>query len=90
MSATVNIATLRQHELVILRRLRDSPLTEFEIVAEIAAASAYSADQAARHIAEWLDDLHQRGLVWLGRLLNRRGQEVLAAALTSQGRDVVN
>ena len=33
--------------------------------------------------------LHRRGLVWLGRLLNRRGQEVLAAALTTQGRDIV-
>jgi hypothetical protein len=34
--------TLAQHQLVILRRLRAGPLTEFELAREIAEHSAYS------------------------------------------------
>lgn len=83
------LEALRQHELVILRRLRSSPLTEFELAGEVAEHSGYSEDQAAGRMADWLSALQLEGLIWAGRLSNTRGQQVLAAALTNRGREVV-
>ena len=83
------IESLRQAELVIVRRLRDGPLTEFELAQEIAEHSGYEEADAASRISKWLDDLQRKGLVWAGILFNRRGQSILAAALTCRGRELV-
>ena len=37
---------LRQHELIILRRLLHGPLTEFELAREVAESSSWTAEQA--------------------------------------------
>lgn len=84
------LQSLRQHELVILRRLRNGPLTEFELANEIAEHSGYTPEQAADSVAGWLESLRDDGLVWAGALLNADGQQLLAAALTRQGRELVN
>ena len=81
---------LRQHELIILRRLRGGPLTEFELAAEIAEHSGYTAEQAADKLAGWLEELRTEGYLWAGALLNADGQQLMAAALTKQGRELVN
>ncbi len=86
---SITLDTLRQHQLVILRRLRKGPLTEFELAGEVAASSGYTDEQAADSMADWLKDLQQEGLVWAGTLANERGQQIMAAALTSRGREVV-
>ena len=39
------IDALRQHQLVILRRLRNGPLTEFELASQVADHSGFSAEQ---------------------------------------------
>ncbi|MCH8148933.1 MAG: hypothetical protein IH987_13300 [Planctomycetes bacterium] len=83
------IESLRQPELVIVRRLREGPLTEFELAHEIAEHSGYEEDEAAHRMSQWLDDLQPKGLVWAGILFNRRGQSILAAALTYRGRELV-
>lgn len=83
------IESLRQPELVIVRRLREGPLTEFELAHEIAEHSGYEEDEAAHRMSQWLDDLQRKGLVWVGILFNRRGQSILAAALTYRGRELV-
>lgn len=83
------LEALRHHQLVILRRLRSGPLTEFELAGEIAAHSGYSVEQCAEHMAGWLDELRAEGLVWAGVLTNDTGQQLLAAALTKRGRDLV-
>ena len=85
----IDMESLRQPELVIVRRLRDGPLTEFELAREIADSSSYEEIEAARQISKWLDDLQRKGLVWAGILFNRRGQSLLAAALTCRGRELV-
>lgn len=85
----MEIENLRQPELVIVRRLRDGPLTEFELAREIAKSSSYEEVDAANRISKWLDDLQRKGLVWAGILFNRRGQTLLAAALTCRGRELV-
>ncbi len=84
------LETMRQHQLVILRRLRESPLTEFELTKEITEHSGYSSEESTDRIAAWLDELRREGLIWLGALTNSTGQNVLAAALTSLGRSVVH
>jgi len=81
---------LRQHELVILRRLRTGPLTEFELAAEIADHSGYTVEEAADQLGTWLEALRTGGFVWAGALLNAEGQQLMAAALTRQGRELVN
>ncbi|MHC4698599.1 MAG: hypothetical protein ACYTFA_17850 [Planctomycetota bacterium] len=80
---------LRQHQLVILRRLRNSPLTEFELTSEIAEHSGYTVEQATDKLTDWLEELQQDGLVWTGTLSSKRGQQTTAAALTSRGRGIV-
>jgi DNA-binding PadR family transcriptional regulator len=83
------LQTLRQYQLVILRRLRSGPLTEFELAREIADSSAYSVEQCAEHMQEWLDELRAEGLIWSGMLSNLDGRRLLAAALTRKGRELV-
>ncbi len=83
------IDALRQHQLVILRRLRGSPLTEFELASEIAEHSGYSVEECADNMSTWLGDLRQAGLIWAGALTNDAEQEIWAAALTKKGRELV-
>ncbi len=83
------IDQLRQHQLVILRRLRQSPLTEFELASEVAEHSGFSTEECADRLAEWLDELRKEGLVWAGSLSNAQGQQIMTAALTTRGRDLV-
>ncbi len=89
-TATITLDQLRQHELVILRRLRRGPLTEFELAAQIAEHSGFTPEQAAERIVGWLDDLQRGGFVWSGKLYNNHGQHVHAAALTRQGRELID
>lgn len=84
------LEALRQHQLVILRRLRSGPLTEFELVREVADHSGYSHDQAAELMAEWLEELRLEGYVWAGALSNNTDQTLMAAALTKRGRELVD
>ncbi len=81
---------LRQHQLVIMRRLRKGPLTEFELAEEIAGHSGYTVEQSSEHMAEWLDELRTAGLVWAGSLSNGTGLSITAAALTKRGQSLVN
>ena len=87
---TTTLDSLRQHQLVIVRRLRRGPLTEFELAHEVAAASSYTEDEASDHMARWLDELHAEGLVWAGKMSNAAGQEIAVAALTQIGRRLVS
>lgn len=80
---------LLQHQLVIVRRLRGGPLTEFELSAHVAEHSGYTQEQAADLMTEWLEQLRDEGLIWSGVLSNVDGQEIMAAALTSSGRKLV-
>jgi len=80
---------LRQHQLVILRRLRRGPLTEFELCSEIAEHSGYSVEQCTDNMATWLGNLRDAGLIWAGMLVNDTKQEMWAAALTRKGRELV-
>ena len=86
---TNTIQKLAQHQLVILRRLRTSPLTEFELTREVAEHSGFTVEEAADHIGEWLDELRTDGLVWSGELQNSEGQRIVAAALTKHGRELI-
>lgn len=90
MEAVKTLNTLRQHELVILRRLRSGPLTEFELAREISNTSGYSTEAAAENVPAWLEALKEEGLVWTGRLSNSNGQSIYAAALTRLGRSLVD
>lgn len=83
------IDALRQHQLVILRRLRTGPLTEFELAIEVSEVSGFTTEQAAENMATWLDELRDAGLVWSGQLANSEAQTILAAALTSRGKELV-
>ena len=80
---------LQQHQLVILRRLRKGPLTEFELASEIAEHSGYTVEQASDNMNEWLEELRAEGLVWAGVLTNDNGQRLFAAALTKRGTELV-
>ncbi len=82
-------AILQQHELVILRRLRDGPLTEFELAGHIADASGYTRERAADMMSDWLEALRGEGLIWAGSLSNSSDQQIMAAALTNRGRELV-
>lgn len=84
------IDALRQHQLVILRRLRGGPLTEFELASEVAGHSGHSHESAVDNMADWLEELRVQGLIWAGALTNAEGQSMMAAALTNRGRDLVN
>ncbi len=81
---------LRQHQLVILRRLRDGPLTEFELASEVAEHSGYSIEDASDKMSEWLSQLRAAGFIWFGFLTNDVEQSLLAAALTKKGRELVS
>ncbi len=83
------IEALRQHQLVILRRLRKSPLTEFELAQEITAHSGFTTDQCEESMASWLTELREEGLIWSGALTNEHGQSMLVAALTGRGKELV-
>ncbi|MBU0718329.1 MAG: hypothetical protein KJ749_08780 [Planctomycetes bacterium] len=83
------LEALQQHQLVILRRLRGGPLTEFELADEVAGHSGYSIEDCADHMADWLDELRAEGLTWAGFLVNDAGQEIMAAALTKRGKELV-
>ena len=80
---------LRQHELVILRRLRAGPLTEFELAREVAENSTWTSERAFENIQGWLESLKDSGFIWAGKLHNSKGQYIYAAALTRQGQDLV-
>lgn len=83
------IDALRQHELVILRRLRGGPLTEFELIAEVDEHSGHTTEKCADSMIAWLCELRDAGLVWAGALGSDTGQEIWAAALTKKGRELV-
>ena len=82
--------TLSQHQLVILRRLRTGPLTEFELANEVAGHSGHTEESCSDKMAEWLEELRREGLVWAGALTNDTGQQMMAAALTKRGKELVN
>ena len=84
------LSSLRQHQLVILRRLRSGPLTEFELAREVTAHSGYSAEQCEENMAGWLEELRFEGLIWSGTLANAEGQTIMAAALTNRGKQLVD
>jgi DNA-binding PadR family transcriptional regulator len=79
----------RQYELVILRRLREHPLTEFELAREVAEHSGYSPEEASELMENWLESLKDSGYIWSGKLFNDSGQSICAAALTRAGRELV-
>lgn len=83
------VKALQQHQLVILRRLRKGPLTEFELAHEVAEHSGFSAVEAAEKMSGWLEALRGEGLVWAGALTNVEDQSIMAAALTKKGRELV-
>ncbi len=85
----VTIEALSNPALVVARRLRSGPLTEFELASEVACHSSYSPEQAADQIASGLQELFDQGLIWSGDLSNRRGQHMVAAALTNLGKRLV-
>lgn len=87
MIETIN--ALRQHQLVILRRLRNGPLTEFELSKEVADNSGFSVEQCSDNMVEWLEELRLEGLIWAGALANCDGQQIMAAALTKRGNELV-
>ena len=66
MATTLN--ELRHSHLVIVRRLRNGPLTEFELAHEVAESSSYSEEQAADRMEAWLEELRVDGLIWSGRM----------------------
>jgi len=84
------VQSLRQHQLVILRRLRQGPLTEFELVREVGSHSGYTHEQCADNMADWLEELRLEGVIWTGALTNMHGQKMMAAALTKQGHELVD
>ena len=83
------IDALSQHQLVILRKLRGGPLTEFELASEIAEHSGFTIEQCSDSMVGWLGDLRDAGLIWAGALCNDTKQEMWAAALTKKGRELV-
>lgn len=84
------LEALRQHQLVILRRLRGGPLTEFELAREVTEHSGHTLEECADKMGEWLDELRAAGLIWSGSLSNAGGQRILAAALTRRGTELVS
>ena len=40
-------------------------------------------------MADWLEELRDEGLIWAGSLLNSNGQQLMAAALTKRGTELV-
>ncbi len=85
----VAIESLSNPALIVVRRLRSGPLTEFELASALACHSSYSPEQAADQIASGLQELFDQGLIWSGVLSNRRGQHMMAAALTNLGKRLI-
>ncbi|UCE58893.1 MAG: hypothetical protein JSU63_15805 [Phycisphaerales bacterium] len=83
------IDCLNQHQLVILRRLREHPLTEFELACEVAEHSGHSVEECSDNMAFWLEELRVEGLIWAGALTNSNDQRMMAAALTKRGMDLI-
>jgi len=83
------IDSLRQHQLVILRRLREHPLTEFELAREVADHSGHTPETTEEKMADWLEELRLEGLIWSGSLTNANNQQIMAAALTKRGVDLI-
>lgn len=82
-------AKLGQHEVVILRRLASGPLTEFELSREVAEASGFSESEAASRMSEWVIVLKNKGMLFAGSLTDMKGTSMIVAALTSEGRKLV-
>ena len=89
MTATMTIENLQQHQLVILRRLRAHPLTEFDLASEVAEHSGWTVEGATDEMEAWLTDLCNMGLIWTGTLVNNKFQQMRVAALTKGGRELV-
>ncbi len=85
----VTIESLSNPALIVVRRLRSGPLTEFELASEVACHSSYSPEQAADQLASWVQELFDQGLIWSGVLSNRRGQHMVAVALSNLGKRLV-
>ncbi len=85
----VTIEALSNPALVVARRLRSGPLTEFELASEVACHSGYSPEQATEELATWVQELFDQGLIWSGVLSNRSGQHMVVAALTTLGKRLV-
>ncbi len=85
----VTIESLSNPALIVARRLRSGPLTEFELASEVACHSSYSPEQAADQLASWVQELFDQDLIWSGVLSNSRGQHMVAAALTNTGKRLV-
>lgn len=88
-SVSDSIGVIRHHQLVILQNLLRSPLTEFELARAVAQSSGFDEEVAAGLMPQWLDELRAEGLVWSGSLTNTEDQAIVAAALTTKGRDLV-
>lgn len=84
------IKNLPQHQLVILRRLRHGPLTEFELASEVAEHSGYLHEQATDNMTAWLEELRDEGLIWAGALDNANDQQMWVAALTRAGTELIS
>ena len=80
--------SLSNPAVVVLRRLRGGPLTEFEMARAVSESFRYSSDQAADQLIFWLQELFDMGLVWYGVLSNACGQNMLTAALTKLGKEL--
>ena len=85
----VTIESLSNPALVVVRQLRSGPLTAFELASAVASHSSYSPEQATDRLASGLQELFEQGLIWAGVLCNRRGQYMVAAALTNLGKRFV-
>jgi hypothetical protein len=55
----------------------------------VAEHSGHSAEECADRMASWLTELREEGLVWAGALTNDTGQQMMAAALTKRGKELV-
>lgn len=66
-----------------------NPLTEFDLTPEVVEHSGWTDEQAADNMEAWLTELCNMGLVWTGTLVNSAKQNMVAAALTKAGRELV-
>ena len=59
------------------------------MASEVAEHSAFSVEQCSDNMADWLEELRLEGLVWAGALANSAGQQIMAAVLTTRGKELV-
>jgi len=64
-------------------------LTEFNLASEVAKTGIWTEDRAADNMEAWLIELCDMGLVWVGMLCNSAKHNMMAAALTTSGRQLV-